>query len=81
MSESIVSEGGHYYIDFQGDKNLQMWNNFVTYLDSTMPYHDIKWIDETLMSEFNAKWLRSDKRNLFKFYSAQELEYFLLRFS
>lgn len=77
---AIVSEGGHFYVDLDNDDS-PIWVNLLEYLESALPYYELNQIDKTLMAEFNAKWLRSNKRNILKFYSAADLEYFVLRFS
>jgi hypothetical protein len=80
MASKIISEGGHYYIDLMGNESA-IWDNLLSFLEMQMPYYDLDLIDKTLINEFNAKWLRSNKRNIIKFYSAKDLEFFVLRFS
>lgn len=86
MASHIVSEGGHYYIMSATDLE-PAWSNLLEYVDSVsmsdpdMESTFIDALDGTLMSEFNCKWVRNKKKNYLKFYSAKELEYFLLRFA
>lgn len=64
-----------------------MWNNLLDYIEiqSKTPVNEelvfMDVLDNILMTEFNCKWVRDKKKNYLKFYSAKELEYFLLRFT
>lgn len=79
--KGIVSENEHHYLDLLVPTSKKMYDNYVA--SKLLEVDDLtaKKIKKSLASEFNAKWLRDSKRSILKFYTAQDLEYFILRFS
>lgn len=78
---AVFSENEHHYLDLSVPSAKKMYDNYVAFKLTEVDDLTSKKIKKSLASEFNAKWLRDSKRSILKFYTAQDLEYFILRFS